>query len=202
MSTQAIRDYFDALAPRWDTLPSPPDAPEKARRFVERAVPKTAERVLDIGGGTGLLLSHIESVRPGVRAVVEVDLAEGMLRQARAKENSRAGFVCADAARLPLAASSFDAVLCFGVLPHLHDLDAACRGFLAALRPGGVLAVGHMMDSATLNDFHAALDGPVSGDRIDAAATLAARLASLGAHIDAVEEDPGWYFIAASNRNP
>jgi ubiquinone/menaquinone biosynthesis C-methylase UbiE len=198
MSTQAIRAYFDALAPRWDTLPSPPDAGEKARRFVERALPREAERVLDIGSGTGLLLEHLMSARPGLRAIVEVDLAEAMLRQARAKGDARARFVCADAVRLPLAAGSFDAVLCFGVLPHIHELDTACRGFLAALKHGGVLAVGHMMDSATLNDFHAALDGPVSSDHIDEAATLAARLEALGAHVDVVEEEPGWYYVSAS----
>jgi predicted methyltransferase len=88
------------------------------------------------------------------------------------------------------------------VLPHIHDLDAACREFLAALKPGGVLAVGHMMDSATLNDFHAALGGPVSSDRIDAAAVLAARLGALGACVDAAEEEPGWYYVAASRRTP
>jgi malonyl-CoA O-methyltransferase len=202
MSTQALRDYFDALAPRWDTLPAPADAGEKARRFIERAVPASAARVLDIGSGTGLLLAHLKSARPGLRAVVEVDLAEAMLREARAKGDASASFVCADAARLPLAASSFDAVLCFGVLPHIHDLDAACRGFLDALKPGGVLAVGHMMDSATLNGFHAALDAPVSGDRIEPAATLARRLTALGARLDVVEEEPGWYFLAASRRNP
>jgi len=200
MSTQAIRDYFDALAPRWDSLPSPANASERVRRFVERAVPPSAGRVLDIGSGTGLLLEHLKRARPGLRAVVEVDLAEAMLREARAKGDASASFVCADATRLPLAVSSFDAVLCFGVLPHLHDLDMACRGFLAALKPGGVLAVGHMMDSATLNDFHAALDGPVSGDRIDTAATLARRLTALGARVDVVEEEPGWYFIAAARR--
>jgi len=201
MSTQAIREYFDALAPCWDTLPAPPDAGEKVRRFVERAVPPAAACVLDIGSGTGLLLEHLKSARPGLRAVVEVDLAEAMLREARAKAPCRASFVCADAARLPLAGASFDAVLCFGVLPHIHDLDAACRGFLAVLKPGGVLAVGHMMDSATLNGFHAALDGPVSGDRIEPAATLARRLTALGARVDVAEEEPGWYFLAASGRD-
>jgi ubiquinone/menaquinone biosynthesis C-methylase UbiE len=202
MSTQAIREYFDALAPRWDTLPSPPDAGDKARRFVERALPRAAERVLDIGSGTGLLLEHLAGSRPGLRMIVEVDLAEAMLRQARAKGDARARFVCADAVRLPLAAGSFDAVLCFGVLPHIPDVDAACRGLLAALKPGGVLAVGHMMDSATLNDFHAALDGPVSSDRIETAAALAARLGALGARVEAAEEEPGWYYVAASRRNP
>ncbi|MCE5310048.1 MAG: class I SAM-dependent methyltransferase [Acidobacteriales bacterium] len=201
MSTQAIRQYFEAMAPRWDTLPAPPDAGEKVRRFVERAVPSAAERVLDIGSGTGLLLPHLMGLRPGLREVVEVDLAEAMLREARLKGDDRIRFLCADAVRLPLAEASFDAVLCFGVLPHVHDLDAACRGFLSALKPGGVLAVGHMMDSTTLNEFHATLDGPVSGDRIEPAANLAARLEALGARVETVEEETGWYYVAVSRKD-
>lgn len=201
MSTQTIRQYFDALAPRWDTLPAPPDAGAKVRRFVERAVPPAAKRVLDIGSGTGLLLAHLKDARPTLRTVVEVDLALSMLREARAKGDARARFVCADAARLPIAPASFDAVLCFGVLPHIQELDAACRGLLAALTPSGVFAVGHMMDSATLNDFHASMDGPVSADRIETAADLARRLAALGARVDVVEEEPGWYYVAASRQN-
>ena len=200
MSTEAIRGYFDALAPTWDAMPSPPDAAAKVRRFVERAVPVQARRVADIGCGTGLLLRHLIEVRPQLGVIVEMDLAEAMLRQARAKADARVQFLCADAVRPPLAPSGFDAILCFGVLPHLRDQNAACRQLLAALRPGGVLAVGHLMDSETLNRFHAALDAPVAGDRIEPAAALAARLDALGARADAIEEEPGWYYVAVSRR--
>ncbi len=198
MSTEAIRGYFDALAPTWDALPSPPEAAVKVRRFVELAVPVQARRVADIGCGTGLLLRHLIEARPQLEIIVEMDLAEAMLRQARAKADARVRFLCADAVRPPLAPCGFDAILCFGVLPHLRDQDAACRQLLAALRPGGVLAVGHLMDSETLNSFHAALDAPVAGDRLQPAAGLAARLEAIGAQADVVEEQPGWYYVAVS----
>jgi SAM-dependent methyltransferase len=47
--------------------------------------------------------------------------------------------VYADAARLPFAGASFDALICFEVLEHLAQPQAALREFARVLRPGAAL---------------------------------------------------------------
>ena len=102
MATNQKRHYFNELARRWDELPSPSDATEKVRRFVDRAIRPGARRVLDVGGGTGiLLLALLERCDPGAQ-LVELDLAESMLAEsARKFSDSRVRRVCADARCLP-----------------------------------------------------------------------------------------------------
>ena len=203
MATNQKRHYFNELARRWDELPSPSDATEKVRRFVDRAIRPGARRVLDVGGGTGiLLLALLERCDPGAQ-LVELDLAESMLAEsARKFSDSRVRRVCADARHLPLAPGSFDRVLCFGVLPHLGDAADALRGFFQVLRVGGVLAVGHLMGSRELNAFHQSLGEPVAGDVLPPAETLADVLHSLGAAEGVAEESPDWYFVRAEKKIP
>lgn len=188
------RGYFNELAPRWDSLPALPGAEEKVARFVRRAVETEDRRVLDVGAGTGILLPHL--LAASVPCIVELDFAERMLEAGRAKAGGgRVEPVCGDACRLPLRPGSFDAVLCFGVLPHLGPAGDALAGLLPAARPGGTLAVGHLLGSSELNAFHSAMSGPVAGDSLRPARETAAILQSLGAAVLACEEEPGWYFV-------
>jgi malonyl-CoA O-methyltransferase len=195
------RRYFNELAPRWDTLPSPPDAADKVRRFVERALTPDARLVLDIGGGTGILLPALLERCGAAARLLELDLAEGMLAEsARKFADQRVARLCADARRLPLRAASFDLVLCFGVLPHLGEVGEALRGLMHVLRAGGVLAVGHLMGSRELNTFHASLDAAVASDRLPSAEALTEILRGLGAAEIIAEEGSDWYFVRAEKR--
>jgi SAM-dependent methyltransferase len=188
------RVYFNELAARWDQIPAMEDAPRKIRRFVERACVAGARRILDVGCGTGVLLAGIGDTA----WVVEVDFAERMLQEnARKFATARVERGCADAARLPFAAGCFDLVLCFGVLPHIEDLEGALAGLLVLLRPGGALSVGHLLGSRELNAFHGSLDGPIVHDRLPSAAALAETLERLGAAVSHAEEDSNWYFVRA-----
>lgn len=89
------------------------------------------ERILDVGGGTGRAAAALGSA-------VVVDPAAGMLRRAR-----RAGHpaVRADAAALPVAECSVDAVVVLDALHHVPDREGALAEAARVLRPGGVLVV-------------------------------------------------------------
>jgi demethylmenaquinone methyltransferase/2-methoxy-6-polyprenyl-1,4-benzoquinol methylase len=198
MSVSSKVEYFNQIAPQWDSLPCPDDAPEKIRRFIGRVLRPEHRAVLDVGCGTGILVGTLLEARPGVKEVLELDLAVEMLRENRRKHaDSRIHRVCADAQRLPFRESRFDLVLCFNVLPHLGEIGAALTRLVGVLRPGGTLAIGHAMNSDALNALHASLGGAVGGDQLPPAAALAAELRRIGASVLSEEESPGWYFVEA-----
>jgi len=198
MTLHSKQTYFNELAARWDQLPAPPDAPARLERFVARCMAGSARRVLDIGCGTGILLPLLQAASAPPREVVEMDLAEAMLRQNRTKPAAAsAQHVCAAAQRPPFRRAAFDRVICFNTLPHLAPLEESLRQMLSCLCPGGLLCIGHLMASAELNQLHSTIGGAVAGDRLPAARDLAVLLAELGAEVVSEEEGPGWYFVQA-----
>ena len=78
-------------------------------------------RVLDVGCGPGAL-----SAAAAARGahVTGVDLAEGMLAEAR-RRHPELEFICADAEALPFADSSFDVALGAFLVNHLPDAETA-----------------------------------------------------------------------------
>jgi SAM-dependent methyltransferase len=99
---------------------------------------RDGERVLEVGCGYGWITQALLNVAK-IRWV-GVDRSESMLRQFCSVAPSEICRVSlADAARLPFLASSFDKVLCTGVLMHVRDEFAVLREMARVLRPGGRL---------------------------------------------------------------
>jgi ubiquinone/menaquinone biosynthesis C-methylase UbiE len=89
--------------------------------------------VLDVGCGTGMLLSRLSSPD---QCCIGIDLSEGMLRRARARLGRRALLVQADARYIPFAAGTFDVVICSRVLSHIQDPLVVLGEFGRVLRTG------------------------------------------------------------------
>jgi SAM-dependent methyltransferase len=117
--------WFDDLAHEWHTRD-----PHEAHPVIDalaRGVPDDiGPRCLEVGSGTGHGTKHLGS-RFG--EIVALDLAGEMLRLA---DPALAARVQADAARLPIAASSVDAVVLVNALLFPHEVTRV-------LRPGGVV---------------------------------------------------------------
>ena len=196
MSGDAKVAYFNDLAPRWDQMPWPEDVGERVAAFCERACPAGARLVLDVGCGTGLLLAPLTKRLDREARVVELDFALAMLAEVGRKPgDGRVRRVCADARALPFPEGLFDAVLCFGILPHLGEARRAVGKLWRAVRPGGVLAVGHLMGSRELNAKHQSFGGPVGEDFLPAAGEVAEILRALGAVAVETEEAADRYFV-------
>jgi SAM-dependent methyltransferase len=102
-------------------------------------------RVLDAGCGPGRELRQVARLVPRGE-VVGLDLAEGMVMAAHASARAHGldntAFFQADVGELPKAFTGrFDLV--YNCLAHHHypDAEAAARGVLRSLRPGGVYCV-------------------------------------------------------------
>lgn len=104
-------------------------------RWLARRV--NAGRVLDLGCGRGTLSARLTS---SGYAVIGLDYSLAFARYVRAQTNGAASVVQADAAALPFANATFDAVVSGEVFEHLQDDRRAAREVARVLRRGGWLA--------------------------------------------------------------
>jgi SAM-dependent methyltransferase len=95
-----------------------------------------AKSLLEVGSGTGFVLSALHEAFPDMR-LVGTELFEEGLEIAR-RRLPDVELVRLDAERLPYDAE-FDVVGAFDVLEHLRKDEAALTGMRRALRPGGGL---------------------------------------------------------------
>ena len=125
-----------------------PRIDEMLRPFGEKTLaalgPKSGEKVLEIGCGTGTMtLTLAERVKPSGE-IVAVDISKPMLKLARSRTNSLTPdgpvFVEGDAQVHNFSTGYFDALFSrFGVM-FFDDPITAFRNFRDAVRPGGRLA--------------------------------------------------------------
>lgn len=129
-----IRRQFDKLAPAWDAMRS--TGSQESLDAALAAVDGTPRRVLDIGTGTGTAARAIANQWPEAD-VVGVDVAEGMLAEARRvlpdELAGRVRFEHADAAALPFEDGSFDLVALSNMIPFFDEIERV-------LVPGGEVA--------------------------------------------------------------
>lgn len=141
LDRRLVRAAFERAAPAYERHARV--QAEVGERLLERLAPVrlAPRRILDAGAGTGLLARRLARSYRGAR-VLAVDLAEGMLREARRKAprwRSRQGFVCADAERLPLPGACVELVLSNLMLQWFHEPAPVLAELARVLAPGGLL---------------------------------------------------------------
>lgn len=157
---------FDGMAQVYDAFVRPFSGPifAEALRVLLPLLPSDA-RVLDAGCGAGRELKEVARRLPRGE-VVGVDLAEGMVRQARSAARAaglaHTAFAQADVGDLPAEfEGAFDLVYCCLAHHHYPDPPAAARSIRRALRPGGLYAIvdpGPAWFTATAAPFARAAD--------------------------------------------
>jgi SAM-dependent methyltransferase len=139
-------------------------------RLVGELRGSTAKRILDIGAGTGSLLSALREAFPEA-SVVGVDRSPGML--ALAPRDTPLAVM--DAARLAFAPDSFDLLILAFMLFHLPDPGEGLTEARRVLRPGGRVGTvtwGSDFESEASRAWNAELDAH-GADPLDADVDLA-----------------------------
>lgn len=131
------------------------------RAVRERLTGVRAPEILDIGCGTGLLLTDLA---PAATRYVGTDFSApalaGLARRVRAAGLDGVELHLADADALP-DVGRFDLVLVNSVTQYLPDeqyLDRVLDGALQRTRPGGAVFVGDVRSLALLDHFHTAVE--------------------------------------------
>jgi demethylmenaquinone methyltransferase/2-methoxy-6-polyprenyl-1,4-benzoquinol methylase len=133
----AVRQMFDAIAPRYDLVNRIMTfrLDVRWRRLTVRSLAlRPGSTVLDIACGTGDLCRELQAA--GLDPV-GVDLSYGMLAAAR----TSAPLLQGDALRLPVRAGVLDGVTCGFALRNLVDLAPFLDELARTLRPGGRIAL-------------------------------------------------------------
>lgn len=145
----AVRQMFNAIAPRYDLLNHVLSANvdriwwwRTARRF-RKVLADPEAAVLDICCGTGDMTMALLKRRPAnARPLLAADFARAMLSRGAQKFAARGAVALeADALHLPVRTGSQDLIVSAFGFRNLANYDAGLREFGRALKPGGQLGI-------------------------------------------------------------
>jgi len=148
-SPEKIAGMFDAIAARYDLLNHLLSAgiDRSWRTRAIRSLQLTgSECVLDLCTGTGDLAIAAVRAQPSAARVVGVDFSGAMLRVGDRKLHERqlsgrVAMVQGDAAHVPIADKTIDAVTIGFGIRNVQDMNAVCAELHRVMKPGGRLAI-------------------------------------------------------------
>lgn len=147
---EKIRHSFGRNAHRYDGLASVQKlvVERLATLVLQQCPPGTVHNFLDVGCGTGAMLSSLKYLYPGATGI-GLDLAFEMARAA----SGVAGTVSGDAEHLPFRGASLDLVVSASTLQWLDGFETCLSEFARVVTPGGAVCVA-FFGGETLRELH------------------------------------------------
>jgi phosphatidylethanolamine/phosphatidyl-N-methylethanolamine N-methyltransferase len=173
MTSPPVEIVYERLAPLYDVIYGALLEPGR-RRAMARLAPRSGERILEVGIGTGFGLRHY----PAQCRIVAIDLSEAMMARAHARllrQRLDHVLLCRmDAGRLAFADEQFDAVYAPYLINVVPDPVGVTREMVRVCRSGGRLVL--------LNHFDQVAGGPDAMNEI--VGRVAVRVSGVNWHLD------------------
>jgi malonyl-CoA O-methyltransferase len=161
-----ISQHFSVSAPNYDTASVVQRQAADDLLLMARELTSAPERIIDIGCGTGYASHKLKNHFP-YSFLVSLDLAEGMLMQARKHFEVEGSFngLRGDVEFLPIKNNSVDLIFTNATLQLCNQIEQTLAEILQVLNPGGVF-LGSTFGPATLNQIYDAWEA-VDPENID-----------------------------------
>lgn len=138
--------------------------PGIATALMARHLPTGSAPVLDAGAGTGLAGDWLSIL--GYPHLEAIDISEGMMAKARAKNIYKSITKAYLGGDLPFPEGHFAGLICTGVLTTGHVGPEALPGMLAVLGKGGIL-VASVKEALWADDFLPAIDALIAAGKVE-----------------------------------
>ena len=133
-----FRERFDRDASEYDRFARYAWVRATYRFILDETLKYDFQSCLDVGCGTGNLLSRLGKQRQSAK-LFGIDLSEEMIKVARAKLRDKADLRVADSERLPFEAGKFDLITCTYSFHHYPNPIAVLTEMRRVLADGGKL---------------------------------------------------------------
>jgi len=192
------REYFNQLAGKWDKMTSE-ETRSRLPELIQDLRIKSGDTVLDVGGGTGILLPMLYKVAGNKSKIISLDIAEEMLKRARNNSySSNIHYIHADVTAIPLVSETFDVVICYSCFPHFPDKTKALAEMARVLRSSGRLVICHTASRHEINKLHESIGDVIGRDIIPDEATMRDMLTASGLKPIEVRDEAHRYLAIAA----
>lgn len=143
------REFFNNLAYKWDEMCHHDD--KKVRKIIDLAEVKANSKILDIGTGTGILISYLLEKSPS--KLVGVDISENMIEVAKEKYKDRdVEFVATDI--MEFNEDKYDYIFIYSAYPHFKDKEGLFNHLEKLLNVNGKVIIAHSQSRDKINHVH------------------------------------------------
>jgi ubiquinone/menaquinone biosynthesis C-methylase UbiE len=158
MEKTGVIEYFDKLAPEWDSRSAGND--RVINEILDNAEVKEGLDLLDVACGTGVMFPYYGERR--VKSICGVDISKGMIKIARAKfPDEKIRLISADATEFE-PGELYDRILVYNAFPHFPNPEKLISHLSTLLNEGGILTVAHGMSRQQIDSHHRGSAGRVS----------------------------------------
>ncbi len=104
------------------------------RRVIDKVEKEDTLKILDVGCGTGVLLSRLSSTYKELHGI---DISKQGVRIAKNNCSKNVMLIIGDATHLPYRGNSFDCLTCTCVLQHIQNIESCIKELQRVIKPGG-----------------------------------------------------------------
>jgi len=187
------RNTFDKLYHLFEP-PLPEGVPERLEKIVAHGKINRGDTVLDVGSGTGILISIIKKYEP--RWIYACDLSVAMLEQLSSKKHPNVETIVADVRDLRLPGSSIDVVFINACYGNIVDKTRAFSNLSRMMTPEGRMVISHPLGKSFIRSRSVRVSFPL--DDFPEKPEAQRLFKPFGFEIETFIDEPKLYILVAS----